>query len=137
LRALDRASLPANIQVIQYPSIDHASRYPTLGAPTLESRAHSTDLANVNGLAGSIELYFGEDVLRQPDGSLRPVQWTSYVAGMKAYQGEVIEKGEIQKAFRAKIKTALANQAIVDTQDWRDIRKIVDCIRNAAQVSTS
>jgi hypothetical protein len=30
---------------------------------------------NVNGLAGSIELYLGADVLTDAQGSLVPVQW--------------------------------------------------------------
>ena len=132
LKNLDLASLPANVQIAQYPSTDLASSYPTLGPPALGSPVGSINLADINGLAGSIELYLGEDVLRKADGTLRPVQWKSFIAGMKRYQGEVVEKDAVQKAFRAKSEAALGDPAVAVTQDWKDMRKILDAIRKAA-----
>ena len=55
MRALANVSLPNNIRVLRYPPIEIASAYPTLGPTGLTSM-------NVNGLAGSIELYLGRDV---------------------------------------------------------------------------
>ena len=56
-RALSKLRLPPNIVVLGYPELSLLRRYPTLG-PNGRS-----DL-DVNGLAASIELYFGEDILR-------------------------------------------------------------------------
>jgi hypothetical protein len=37
--------------------------------------------------------------LRDSDSVLAPVQWRSYIKGVNAYQGEVMDKVEIQKRF--------------------------------------
>jgi hypothetical protein len=132
LRALKSANLPAQIQVIRYPPIDLANDYPTLGPPTVNFPNGSVSLANVNGLAGSIELYLGRDVLTQADGSLYPVQWTAYKPGVGQYQGEVVNKNTIQQAFRVKCVLALHKPSSVQEQDWEGLRLILDEIRGAA-----
>ena len=85
LRSIDRARLPDNIRVRQYPTLALARHYPTLGPPPADAGGAYTD---VNGLAGSIEMYLGRDVLTLPDGTLRPVQWRTYIPGAHQYQGE-------------------------------------------------
>jgi hypothetical protein len=118
LRVIEHAILPAQIQVIRYPTLDLAKEYPTLGPPTVQSPTGSVSLADVNGLAGSIELYLGRDVLAQADGVLFPVQWKSFIAGIGQYQGEVVNKDRIHEAFRAKYALALQNPNHVKEQDW-------------------
>ena len=92
LRGYRQSGPSDRIRVMQYPPINLAGQYPTLGPPTMRSPHASIELADVNGLAGSIELYLGRDVLTGQDGNLRPVQWTSFVAGMGRYHGEVTAK---------------------------------------------
>jgi hypothetical protein len=133
LRSLEISTLPSHIRVICYPSIDLASSYPTLGPPTVDSPQGSLSLADVNGSAGSIELYLGKDVLTREDGTLRPVQWRSFIPGMARYQGEVTEKELIHISFRVKYAMALKDRAIVQEQDWEGLRQVIDAIRNAAQ----
>ena len=133
LRRLEIGTLPSHIRVIQYPSIDLASNYPTLGPPTVDSPQGSVLLADVNGSAGSIELYLGRDVLAREDGTLRPVQWKSFIPGMARYQGEVIGKELIHTSFGAKYAMALENHAFVQGQDWDGLRLVIDAIRVAAQ----
>ncbi len=133
LRVIDSASLPAQIRTIRYPTLDLARAYPTLGPPTAESPEGSVSLADVNGLAGSIELYLGRDVLTRPDGTLRPVQWTSFITSMARYQGEVVDKGIIHQAFRTKYAVALENSESVREQDWSGLRLILDAICAAAR----
>ena len=89
LRSLDRARLPDNICVRQYPQLGLARHYPTLGPPPTDAGVAYT---NVNGLAGSIEMYLGRDILTLPDGTLRPVQWRTYIPGARQYQGEITGK---------------------------------------------
>lgn len=121
MRALKGAKLPDHYSVSHYPDIEIARSYPTLG-PTGLSKM------NVNGLAGSIEMYLGVDVLAGTDGTLSPVQWRSYIEGMKAYQGEVLDKVGIQKRFREKVKLATADPAVIASQDWSGLDAIIDSL---------
>ncbi|KOU28535.1 hypothetical protein ADK53_34030 [Streptomyces sp. WM6373] len=131
LRPLDRAALPHNIKVLQYPPLEMASNYPTLGPPTLDAPAGHLSHADVNGTAGSIEIYLGRDVLTLPNGGMRPVQWRSYINGSKQYQGEITGKKEVHDAFHEKLTLAQANPELIETQDWDGIRKILDLIVNS------
>jgi HEPN/Toprim N-terminal domain 1 len=92
--------LPSNVRIVQYPPVDLAKLYPTLGPPTADEPDGTIAFADVNGLAGSVELYLGRDVLAQADGSLRPIQWTSHMPGVRRYQGKVTGKDAVHDAFR-------------------------------------
>jgi hypothetical protein len=131
LRGYGQVRLSDGIRVIQYPPLALARQYPTLGPPTVGSPAGATELADVNGLAASIELYLGRDVLTGEDGSLRPVQWKAFISGMGRYHGEVSGKNDIHKAFRAKAAAALRDPAAVSQQDWEGLRLILDTILTA------
>lgn len=135
LRVLDRNNLPGHIQVCTYPPILLADRYPTLGPPRNGMSSGTTDYADVNGLAGSIELYLGEDVLTKPDGQLRPVQWKSYLPALSRYHGEVIDKSLIHDAFRKKCALVASSPEIASDQDWRGMRSILNTIVSAAQAA--
>jgi hypothetical protein len=50
---------------------------------------------------------------------------------MKRYQGEVTEKHQIHKSFRAKSKLALANREAVKSQDWAGLRLILGSLLSA------
>lgn len=134
LRGLDCGNLSDNILLIQYPDIDLARNYPTLGPPTAAAPSGSISMADINGLAASVEIYLGRDVLTQVDGNLRPIQWRSFVQGMGRYHGEVVGKKEIHDAFRRKVKSALADPSIVNSQDWDDMRQ---CWRLYSPLSTT
>jgi hypothetical protein len=121
LSSLDQAQLPRNFAVINYPSIEIGNHYPTLGPQG------KVDM-DINGLAGAIELYLGQDVLREEDGELCPVQWTGYVAKLRRYQGEIISKSAIQARFRAKLKSAEADPKLIRRQDWSGLRLIIEGI---------
>jgi len=133
MRVLDFEKLPIHIQVRTYPSIEIAESYPTIGPPRQELPGSSIALADVNGLAGSIEMYLGRDVLEDSDGELRPVQWKSYISPVGRYQGEITDKADIHESFRNKYKLALTQPDAISHQDWKDIRLIIDTIRDAAQ----
>lgn len=117
-------ALPNNIAIRHYPNLPMAQQYPTLG-PSGETRM------DVNGLAGSIELYLGEDILRNADDLLSPVQWTGYERKVGAYQGKVIDKKRIQQEFDEKLALCEANPEEVGSHDWEGIRAILDTMRTA------
>jgi hypothetical protein len=79
-----------------------------------------------------MELYLGRDVLSQQDGTLRPVQWHSYISGMRQYQGEVVGKASLLEAYRAKVTAAKADPGVIATQDWAALRAIIQLIIEAS-----
>ena len=113
--------LPPHYAVIHYPDLKLADAYPTLG-PQGET------VMNVNRLAGSIELYLGTDVLTTANGNLTPVQWKGYMSKVGAYQGEIMNKGAIQSAFRQKFESAQGDRKRVQTQDWSGLALILDTL---------
>jgi hypothetical protein len=123
LRGLDRTKLPKNIRVIQYPPLDLATNYPTLGPSGLAEM-------DVNGLAGSIELYLGRDVLEE-SGQLHPVQWRGYVQGVNKYQGELINKRQALAAFARKVRMARENEEVLRLLDWSGVRAIFKALITA------
>ena len=120
---LGELNLPANIAVIAYPDMPLFSTYPTLG-PSGERNL------DVNGLAASLELYLGRDVL-EAEGALRPVQWTGYNRKMKRYQGEVLGKAKIHKAFQQKARACKADCQQLEVSDWSGLEAIWESIRSA------
>ena len=119
LRALNNIILPRNIIVLRYPEIESAKNYPTFGPTGIVKM-------NVNGLAGSIELYLGDDVLRKEDGSQIPVQWKGYVQSLHKYQGEITFKSDVQSKFMEKIKVCESDASLIDNFDWTGIRAIMN-----------
>ncbi len=122
LRGLHGVVLPHSMQVLQFPPIAVASKYPTSGPSGLV-------YMDVNGMAGSLEMYLGEDVLRRSDGTFTPVHWRSFDTAVRTYQGELENKGNLQDLFNQKLAVAVANPKLIQTQDWTGIRAILDTIR--------
>lgn len=123
-RSLSQLRLPPNIAVLSYPDIDLLRSYPTLGP------SGNVNL-DVNGLAASIELYLGADVLRRPDSSLAPVQWKGFIEPVGSYQGEVLGKTDLQAAFLRKLAIAESDPAEQARQDWSGIDAILQVIFGA------
>lgn len=121
LTALKGFKLPEYFRVMKYPDIELAREYPTIGPQGQVEM-------DVNGLAGSIEMYLGRDVLMDDKGNMLPVQWAGYSAKMKAYQGEVVDKANIQRLFDTKLRTAKEHPEMIQGQDWEGIKLIVDKI---------
>ena len=122
---LDPSVLPENIVIKHYPDLDICEEYPTIG-PSGE------EMMNVNGLAGSLELYLGEDVLRDSSGELIPVQWAGRPSkAVKAYQGEVRGKRGIRKKYLDKLDECERNPDQIHSNDWEGIRAIIEVMRTA------
>ncbi len=124
LESLDQTRVPGNVRVIQYPALDIARDYPTLGP-------HGLISADVNGLAGCLELYFGRDVLLGPDGRLTPVQWRGFDDRLGRYQGEVMRKRELQQAFEVKLSACEADPTRLNSYDWSGMREIISALITA------
>jgi HEPN/Toprim N-terminal domain 1 len=109
-RPLQRITLPKNVAVLHYPALESLRSYPTIG-PT------GTAPFDVNGLAGSIELYLGRDVL----SSDHPVQWRGFSEAMRVYQGEVMHKTSLQEKFWNKAERCRSNPELMKYADWLEL----------------
>jgi hypothetical protein len=109
-KALEKIVLPSNIAIRHLPELELLRSYPTIGP------SGSVDL-DVNGVAASIELYFGEDVLRIDGINLVPIQWTGYDKSAKQYQGEVLDKSLLQVRLKEKLARAHNGEEV----DWKDL----------------
>nr|WP_262710962.1 HEPN/Toprim-associated domain-containing protein [Pedobacter hiemivivus] len=116
---LKELSLPHHIKILNYPYISFAENYPTLGPTGL-------NFMNINGLACSIELYLGEDVLKEINGELLPILWKGYSPKMQAYQGEIMSKREIQKRYLQKLAACKASDQVSNHQNWNGIISIFE-----------
>lgn len=121
---LTQLALPSNIRVLRYPNIDLAKSYPTLGPS-------GTVSMDVNGLAASIELYLGEDIIREDDGDLIPIQWKGFDASLKRYQGEITDKKGCWKRFSEKLKRVGDDGGIRDVNQWRDLLLVTNMLCSA------
>lgn len=122
LRSIRNVQLPSHYIIANYPNIDLAANYPSTGPTGLH-------IGNVNGLACSIELYLGADVLTDPaTRTLRPVVWGTHIRALNAYQGEVAGKAAIHQAFRAKVAAARRDPTVVAAQDWSGLDAVLDAL---------
>lgn len=121
IRALAAVSLPSNIAICHYPELDTLRSYPTHGPSGMAS-------LDVNGLAGSLELYLGDDVLRDSQGLLIPVQWKGYSMALRQYQGEVLEKSSILARFDMKLARCKNDPAAFQEAEWLGLRGILETI---------
>ena len=121
LRAVDGVALPDNIRILTLPHLDLATNYPTIGPQG------NIDI-DINGLACSIELYFGEDILTGNDGNLTPVQWRGYNQTLKQYQGEILNKRSLQDRYTQFMTEVTADSEIAQQHDWAPMRLIFEAI---------
>lgn len=119
-KQLQKTSIPANIKIMTYPDIDDARAYPTIG-PT------GVNILDVNGLACSIELYLGRDTLTQ-NGQLIPIQWTGYEQSLKQYQGEILDKKQVQVTFMKKVDECKRSGIIEKPEMWQSMRCLLETI---------
>ena len=123
IRTLHKIKLPGNISVMKLPDLKALRRYPTIGP------SGPKDM-NVNGLAASIELYLGDDVLRE-NGKLAPVKWSGYNSNMERYQGEGLEKNKIHKRFKEKLANQKNKLNLTQDQNWSGLCSIMSDIFSA------
>jgi hypothetical protein len=118
LKNLEEICLPNNIRILKLPEIEIGKNYPTIG-PT---KNHNID---INGLACSIELFFGKDILQQGDGTLTPIMWTGYKERICQYQGEILNKEKLHKKYRQKLEFAEKTHQI-NKVEWEDMIILIE-----------
>ncbi|MFF5553997.1 HEPN/Toprim-associated domain-containing protein [Streptomyces olivaceoviridis] len=125
LAELKSRQLPEGCRLLHYPELPLLTDYPVLYPTSSE-----TTRGDVNGIAGSLEMYLGRDVLTI-DGSLAPVHLAP-IPGTKSHQGALSQhhKRRVQKAFDKKVKRALNGQPS-DGADWSGVHAIIESIVHA------
>ncbi|MCP9952327.1 HEPN/Toprim-associated domain-containing protein [Actinomadura madurae] len=122
LEKIKTSNLPDNVRILHYPDLSILQNYPTLGPS-----GPGVIPMDINGCAGAVEMYFGQDALTI-DGELAPVQWTSLNPKVRRYQGALRDKDKkaVQQRFEQKVKRAHARGGPAPGEDWSGIEAIVD-----------
>ncbi len=121
-KSLCNIKFPDNIKIISYPEFEFLKSYPTIGPSGIQE-------LDVNGLAGSIELYLGKDCI-ESENKLSPVQWKGYLQELDAYHGEVLNKAQIQQNFYKKLEDCESSPKNIANYDWEGIKMIINSIFN-------
>ena len=124
LRRLSSIKFPENIIALQYPPLWLARDYPTLGPNGLTSM-------DVNGMACSLELYLGMDVLKDEDNNLLPVHWRAFDSSVGQYQGEITDKKLVLERFNKKLDTCEQDRHHLADYDWSGLRSIIHIMKTA------
>jgi hypothetical protein len=124
-RHLAGSSLPERFSVVTLPDVSFAGTYPTLGPEGQHN-------GNVNGRAVSIEFMFGDQVLRDEDGSLFAVRWQSFIERASDYQGRLAAAHK--KVVANRIGRALAEQdrQLISEEVLQGCRRLSKMLINAA-----
>jgi hypothetical protein len=109
-------NLPSTIRPMVLPDIAVAERYPTVGPA-------GSSVMNVNGLACSIEMYLGAELL-DPATGRHAVKWGGFNKAVDRYQGEVIGKREILAAFEQKAARSRVEPEFRRRADWEGMELI-------------
>lgn len=122
---LKRQKLPVSCRVLHYPELPLLARY-----PTFEPASSAVALTDVNGTAGSLEMYLGKDVLTI-DGALAPVHIGRFIPAVQRHQGALspAHKVLVLKAFDKKVKAARSGQH--SSGDWSGVHAIFEMIVHA------
>ncbi|MGW6914814.1 HEPN/Toprim-associated domain-containing protein [Kitasatospora sp. NPDC054939] len=118
-----KPALPRNYSIRRLPDLDYARSYPIAGGD-------ETD--DINGRACSIELYFGLDCLRGPDGSPVEVRWKALNGSVGQLQGELTRKAYVQTRIDDLLAAAEVGQVPLDDR-WDPMREIAAILVDAAQ----
>jgi len=119
LKGIQNAKISKNIKVYTLPDIEILKDYPTIGPSGMVKM-------NVNGLAGGIEVYLGNNSLTNDDGDFYPVKWTVLDPSLQKYQGEITEKDKVQKKFKEQLNACKENNSLIDNYDWSGIKAILE-----------
>ncbi|MEU3847509.1 hypothetical protein AB0E44_11040 [Micrococcus terreus] len=124
-RQLADLDLPSRFAVVNLPAVPYADQYPTLGPEGLA-------IADVNGRAASIEFMFGDEILRDTDGSLFPVRWQSFIEVVGEYQGRVDSKRKVEIGARIDRSLADAGSELISGQVLEGCRRLTSMLLVAA-----
>lgn len=126
VQSVKLSKLPNNVRIVFLPDLKLAEDYPTLGPSGMASM-------NINGLACSLELFFGADILTDSSGRMTPIQWKGYDDKLRRYHGEILRKQEIQEMFATKLDATRKDISLLKTQDWAPMETVIQSLVSASK----
>lgn len=124
---LKSGHIPENYRILHYPDI------PLLRAYPVERPDSGNAVEDVNGWAGSLEMYLGENLLLDRNGQLIPVQQKGEPDGPQQLQGTLPEhhKRRINKAFMRVAKRAKTDPVVRAEHDWGGVGAIIEAVAHS------
>ncbi len=124
-QALLSLKLPSNFHILKLPHLSMAENYPAHNVPD-----GNIVNCNINGLACSIELYLGRDILTDQNGQLIPIQWNAFNPKTKSYQGEITNKAQIQEKY-SELMDKLERNSQPSDHDWEPMELLLKSMSRA------
>jgi len=112
---LKNINIPKNFKILTYPNLSLLENYPT----------SNNKLENVNGVAGSIEMYLGKDILQEEEKFI-PIQLKN-----KGSHGHLKNKDNLQKKYFKKIKKCQKDPSYIYDYDWSEMKLLLKKIFEA------
>lgn len=106
-----------NIKVMKLPDLGFCNFYPTIGPA-------GNNYLNINGMAVSIELFFGDDIIKK-NNEFYPIQWRNYVERLGKFHGSITNKSEIIASMEEKFQ-----KPDLKSQDWSKLVFLWESIFN-------
>lgn len=113
---LKKINIPENFVVLTYPNIELLEEYPTT----------KNTYKNLNGVAGSIEMYLGKDILKE-NCEFIPVE----LSNQKVLHGVIKHKDNLQKKYFKKIKKCKTEMSLINSYDWNEMKILLTQIFEA------
>jgi len=111
INILKKINIPKNFIISTYPCTDLLKNYPT----------SNNKFENVNGIAGSIEMYLGKDILKEQEEFI-PIQLTN----QDIPHGKIKSKDNLQKLYFKKIKRCEKDNDIIKEFDWSEMELLLN-----------
>jgi len=116
---LKKIKIPENFVVLTYPDIALLENYPS------ENNTNE----NFNGVAGSIEMYLGKDIL-QEEGKFIPIELST----QSIPQGAIKYKSNLQKKYLKKISKCKKDSTKIEEFDWNDMKLLLNKVFQAFKI---
>lgn len=123
--ALMQTALPDNIKLLVLPTLEFAKAYPTIGPQGILN-------VDINRRACSIELYLGQDILKDDAGAFIPVKWGGWDTRQKDYQGEIMQKKQIQDKFKEVVSRVEKDRTLLNSYSWDDLKLVFQMLFSEA-----
>lgn len=116
VKILKKINIPKNFIILTYPNLPLLENYPT----------SNNKFENVNGVAGSIEMYLGKDILQEEKEYIR-----IELSNQKTPQGKLNSKTNLQKSYFKKIKRCQKEVSYINDYDWSEMKLLLNKIFGA------
>ncbi len=111
VKILKKINIPENFVILMYPNLPLLENYPT----------SNNKFENVNGVAGSIEMYLGKDILKEKKEFI-PIQ----LSVQKIPQGKLNSKTNLQKNYFKKIIKCQKEVSCINDYDWSEMKLLLN-----------